>query len=170
MAKTRKIKIQGKVKWVRHKVPNKYGNWSHEMYPNPEGLELIRELQGQGLKNKLSKDEDGWHCAFSRPTQKTIKGKVQGFAPPIIVQADGVTPLRDDVLVGNGSDATTLLDVYEHRVPGTESKSVAARWEAMKIDHLIPFIPERDFVETEKKQIQGLDTAPAQTTSPIGWN
>lgn len=155
--------VQGKVKWFRSTRPDIQfppPRWSHVMYPNTESLEKIRELQSQGLKNVIKKDEDGYYVSFSRKTEMIRSGKTMGMLPPEVFDKDGVTPMKD-VNVGNGSDVTTKLRAYEHGTP-SGGKSVAVRWESSKIDNLVPFEGKRDFLEYEAKAAEGLKEQPAQ--------
>lgn len=154
MAGTEYVFIQGKLSWVRVQQPNEWGKWTVQIHPNNEGLEKIRELQGEGVKNVLKKDDDGYYTTFSRPTQKMIKGKVVGLAPPEILQADGKTPLVG-VLVGNGSDGVVKLETYYHGTPGG-GKAKAARFLSLKIDNLIPFELKRDFTAGQQEVVAGL--------------
>ena len=160
--KSEYIYVQGKVKWFRHeKADLEFRKWSHDMYLNPESLEKIKALKERGLKNVIKKDDDGYYTRFSRPTDKLIRGKVIGFAPPDIFMSDGVTPMRN-VNVGNGSDVTTKLEIYEHRTP-SGGKSVAARWVSSRIDNLVPFDGRKgDFTDEEALAAEGLDEQPAQ--------
>ena len=83
------IYIKGKAKWARLVNPDQWSNFSIQVHPDAEGLEKIRELQSQGLKNTLKKDDDGWYVRLRRPTSKLIKGKVTSFLPPLVVDKDG---------------------------------------------------------------------------------
>lgn len=139
--------IQGKTAWFRPKVPNKWNKWSAQVHPNQEGLELIRELQAQGLKNQLKKDDDGYFLNISRPvTKETATGKILSFEPVKVFDKDG-NPF--DGNVGNGSDVTFKVEVYEHGTPGG-GKAKAMRWVSSRIDNLIPFNSESDLAEHEK--------------------
>ena len=163
MAKSRYVYVQGKVKWFRHVTPDiEYRKWKHVMYPNPDSLEKVRQLQSEGLKNTLKKenDDEGYYVTWSRPTEKMVRGRLVGFAPPEVFMADGTTPLRN-TNVGNGSDVTTKLEVYQHGTPGG-GKAVAARWVSSRIDNLVPFEGNRDFNEQEAKASEGLPEQPAQ--------
>ena len=159
MAKTRFVFVKGKTKWFRSHLPDPWNKYKHVLYPDQESLELLRDLQAQGMKNPIKKDEDGWYVTLSRPASKEIRGKVVGFTPPEVLMADGVTPLRD-TMVGNGSDVTTKLEVYKHKTPGG-GEAVAARWLSSRIDNLIPFDGKKDFDEGEQRAVKGLDTEPA---------
>jgi|SRR6267154_1290296 len=160
---TEYLYVKGKVKWFRAVVPDeKYNRWSHVLYPDNESLEIIRELQAQGVKNTLKKDDDGYSVTISRPTQmkkSTAVGVAMvGMAPPKIVDKDGM-PMEGNINVGNGSDVTTKLEVYTHAVPGG-GKSKAMRWASSRIDNLVEYVPVRDFSEGEKKQVAGLSDQP----------
>lgn len=138
------IYLQGKTKWFRHQTPNKFHRYSHQLYLNEESLRKFKELQEnkedvQGIKNVLMKDEDGYYTTLSRPASKEIKGKVIGFAPPMVYMSDGVTPLSG-LNIGNGSDITTKMEVYTYFIPGqTNKKGMACRWLSSRIDNLVPY-------------------------------
>ena len=160
MSSTEYVFIQGKISWLKNTVPDEWGKWKVTIHPNAESLEKIRELQTEGIKNVLKKDDDGYYTTFSRPTQKMIKGKVIGFAPPEVLQADGKTPLTG-ILVGNGSDGTVKLEVYSHGTPGG-GKAKAARLLSIKVDNLIPFEMNRDFNPNQKEAVAGLKEVPPE--------
>lgn len=155
------VYIQGKVSWVKYVTPDPtYNKWACTIHPNAEGIEIIRELQTQGVKNQFKKDEDGYYINFSRPTERKIKGKIIGMTAPVVLNSDG-TPM-DGVAIGNGSDGTMKLEVYTHPTP-TGGKAKAARWAALKIDNLIPFNKDTDFPDpAQKEQAAGLEEQPQQ--------
>ena len=147
---TEQLDIEGTVSWVRADKPNQWNKWAFTIHPNAEGLEKIRDLQAEGLKNQLKKDEDGYFCNFSRPTSAVIRGKVVGFAPPLMWDADGKTPLRENV--GNGSKAVARMEVYSHKTPGGGTAK-AARWTEMKVTDLVPWrAAEGGFDEAPKRE------------------
>lgn len=146
MANNEEIIIKGKLSWVKGIVPDpEYNKWSITVHPDQESLEKIRDLQSQGLKNVLKKDDDGYYVSFSRPTQKMIGGKVQGFAPPIVKDSNGNDLPAN--LIGNGSDGDVYLEVYQHKTPGG-GKAKAARWKGVKVTHLIQYNPNKGEIET----------------------
>lgn len=159
------IYLQGKAKWFKHQMPNKFGNWSHDIYLNDESIEKVKKLQEtkgktDGIKNAIKEDDDGKYISLSRPQSKTIRGKVVGFAPPEVLGRDGL-PLHD-MLVGNGSDITTKLEYYTYRKPFGDGRGSAIRWASTRVDNLVPFTTQRDFDPDQTKSIQGLETVPAQ--------
>lgn len=156
------VYIQGKVSWVKYVTPDPtYNKWSVTIHPNEEGMKIIQQLQmDKGIKNQFKKDEDGYYMQFSRPTERKIKGKIIGMTPPIVLNKDG-TPM-DGVAIGNGSDATVKLEVYQHPTP-TGGKAHAARFAGLRIDNLIPFNKDTDFPDpAQKEQASGLDEQPEQ--------
>lgn len=158
-SKVETVYIQGKVNWFRPKVPNKWNKWSVQIHPNDKGLEIIRDLQAQGCKNQLKKNDDGYYCNFSRPvTKETSTGKILSFTPPEVFDVDG-NPF--DGNVGNGSDATLKLEVYQHSTPGG-GKAKAIRWVSARIDVLVPFESNRDLNEQEREAHSGLSDQPEQ--------
>lgn len=150
MARSEEVRIKGKVSWVKAITPDPtYNKWSVQVHPDQASLDKIRDLQAEGLKNVLKKDEDGYYVSFSRPASKMINGKVQGFAPPVVKDANG----RDlpGTIVGNGSDGEIILEVYQHKTP-SGGKAKAARWKGLDVTNLIPYNPNKQEVETYSTQ------------------
>lgn len=163
MANTQRISVKGKCKWAHVTRLNRYDAWSIELWPNPEDLERIRELQAKGLKNTMRKDEDGYYTRFRRDPKKDIRlrtGEIKTiiFTPPTVSMADG-SPLPDGVSIGNGSDVTVVLEVYEHGTPGG-GKAVAARLEGVRVDNLVPFNPATDYTDEEAERVKVLTDQP----------
>lgn len=157
--KTYNIFVQGKVSWFKAQTTNKWNKYSTQIHPTPKDLEVIRDLQAEGLKNVIKKDEDGYFVNFTRPVSKEFRsGKIITFAPPVVTDKDGVVY---DGPVGNGSDATLTIEVYEFEPPGG-GKAKAARWVAARIDNLVPYEPNRDMNSYEKEATQGLQAQPEQ--------
>lgn len=158
-AKTEFKFIQGKVSWFKATTTNRWNKYSVQIHPNPEGLEIVRDLQAQGLKNNLKKDEDGYFINFTRPASKEFKsGKIQTYTPPEVFDKDGI-PFAGPV--GNGSDATLKIEVYEHETPGG-GRAKAARWVSARVDNLVPYEPDRDLTEDQKQSASGLKEQPEQ--------
>lgn len=159
--RTTHIYLQGKAKWFKAHTLNKFGNWSHDIYLTEDSLDQVKKLKAQdgAIKNVLKKDEDGYYMSFNRQPTKLIRGKVIAFHAPEVVKADG-TPLTG-VLVGNGSDITTKLELYKFKTP-TGAFGSAVRWLSTRVDNLIPYEPDTDFDEDTKKAVKGLSEQPEQ--------
>lgn len=155
------VYLQGKCKWFRPHQLNDWGKWSHVIYPNAESLEKIRELQAEGVKNVIKKDDDGYFVSVGRPAdikKKTPSGmKIVGMKPPEVIGTDG-SPLVG-IAVGNGSDITTKCEVYSHSTPGG-GKAKAMRWLSTRIDNLIPFTPDKDFDDVQIRAVKNLADQP----------
>ena len=152
------IYVSGKTSWTKLVIPDqKYDKWGLRLHPDADSLEKIRELQSRGLKNTVRKDDDGWYTNFSRPTKKVYKGIVKLFEPPLVINKDG-EPIAD-ASIGNGSDVTIKLEVYEHSTPGGGT-AVAARLDTVRIDNLIPYEPKRDLPEPQQEQYEGMADQP----------
>lgn len=158
--KTRFEYIQGKLgQFSRLKTPDmQYQCWQAAVYPTKDSLERIREMQGEGLKNVLKKEEDGYVTRFRCPTFRTRKdGTVWTFSPPKVEDVQG-RPIDGDA-VGAGSDVTLKLEVYEHPTP-QGGRAIAARLVGVRVDSLIEFNPDTDYTEEEQEQRKGLREAP----------
>jgi len=152
--KAETVFIKGKIFWCKNVTPDPvYNKWSVTVYPNEESLAKVKELKKEGIQNHLKMDDDGWYISFSRPCERKFRGRVEGMAPPMIIDSEG-KPL--DKRVGNGSDGIVKLDVYSHKTmtPGQFKK--AARWEGLRVDNLIEFNPDSDYPEHEKEKLKPL--------------
>lgn len=157
--KTRTEYVQGKLKFVRVVKPDTMFNcWQATVYPIPGDLEKIREWAGEGLKNTVKKDDDGWFVKFRCDVSKQRKdGTTWTFEPPKVVDKDG-RPM-DGSAIGDGSDGTLKLEVYEHPTP-TGGRAIAARLVGLRVDNLVPFNPDEDYTDEEKADVDGLRKAP----------
>lgn len=158
------VYLQGKCKWFRNKTPNQWGKWSHDLYLDEKSVAKFRELQEtqndvQGIKTHLKRDDDGYYVSLSRPVEKIYSGKRTGLVPPSVVDSNGV---EFDDLVGNGSDITSKIEVYVHRVPAGGGRARAIRWVSSRIDNLVPYEGVRDRKEAEAKMLAGIEDQPKQ--------
>lgn len=153
------VYFKGKAKWAnRLYVPDiEYKKWGLVLYPDPSSLEVIRDLQAQGVKNVLKKDDDGYYISLGRPTEKVIRGKVVPFSPPVVLGTDG-NPTT--VPIGNGSDVTVKMEVYSHGTP-TGGKAKAMRLQSVRIDNLVPYA-QASFTPEEQELTAGLSEQPPQ--------
>lgn len=169
--KTKETLVQGKTKWSQlTSLDTKFQppSWHITIYPTPDSLALIRDLQGEGLKNVIKKDEENqYFVRFTRYPWKEYKdrtGRMQriDFAAPEVILRDG-RPYREPL--GQGSDVTVRLEVYEHNTPGGKSKAKAARLTGVIVDNLVPF-SRTDFTPEQEHQVRGLEDSPPV---PMNW-
>ena len=147
--------ISGKASWCKTKSPETFGNdsfWSATIHPDAKGLEFARELASKGMKNHIKKDDDGWFIKFKRPTERKLRNRSKmQMLPPEVIDQDN-KPF--DGLIGNGSDCTFKLEVYDHNTP-TGAKAKAARLAAIKIHTLVPYdVPST--TEKQQRLVEGL--------------
>ena len=121
--------------------------WSMVLEPSDEAKQHILDLQMKGLKNRLKRDKnENIVISFSRPVERTYNGQVKAYTPPVVYNEKG--EVDNDLRIGNGSEIEVILDVYEHNVPGSKNKAVAARWEGVKVLKLV----EAPTTTTEKAE------------------
>ncbi len=133
------VTLSGELWYARTGTPetDPWGNTNYKvtLYPDKESLSLIMDLQSQGIKNTLKKDDKGYFVNYKRHDVKvSSKGKKMEFGPPKVINADG-TPLTE--FIGNGSKGAVKLEIYEYAFQGRKSK--AARLEGIKVDTLVPY-------------------------------
>jgi hypothetical protein len=156
---TKQVYLQGKSKWTRVVQPNKFGDWSTDVYLTPESLDTFKTLK---VKNVIKKDEDGYYVSLRRPQSRMYRGKVQAFAPPVVVDAKGL-PMTDPI--GNGSDLTCEVEHYSYKTPQGDT-AYAIRLGRIRVDNLVPFVKESRTAE-EQENSAGLDTVPGPKVLPF---
>lgn len=137
------IYVSGILEWAQVKTPNKFGNWSVNVYADKAQRKALKEM-GLRANPKEGNEEygDGWFLTFRRPTTATWKGVLTPLEPPKVVTADG-QPF--DGLIGNGSKGAVKLEVYEYK-GGTDANGMAyqggkaARLVGVRIDELVEYV------------------------------
>lgn len=134
--------FSGEARWTRLVEPDaKFKRWSLDFYPDEESWTKYRE-SGLELKVRDDKeDKDVKYIQFSRPTEKLMKGKVETFDPPEVLDGNN-KPLMGNTQIGNGSLVTCKVIIYD------TPKGKGHRLEAVRADRLVPYIPtEIDMTE-----------------------
>ncbi len=147
--KTRTEYVSGKMSFIHLVRPDLAFEpaWTVRLHPTPESLEKIRDWQGEGMKNVIKKDDDGYYTRFKCLVSRKRKDGTQWtFEPPQVINREGLP--MDGSAIGDGSDGTLKLEVYEHPTPGGGT-AIAARLVGVRVEALVPFNPETDFKEGE---------------------
>jgi hypothetical protein len=130
---TQLVHFKGKVTWVQVDNLNRFGNWSLNLYPDPDSLERLRELM---LKNTFKKDEDGYNLQISRPASIEFQKGIQTpVTPPKTRMKDG-TPVPERI--GDGSDCTVTCELRKYKVPNSERWGNSIRLYGVTVDNLVP--------------------------------
>jgi hypothetical protein len=140
------VYLKGICKWVKHLQPDfKWepdGKWSMVIYLEGEELEKARLLIGRDkIKNSLRNDDDGWYLTLSRKCSYEVRGRKVGREPPKVFRmVDGVeVPITE--MVGNGSSGVAKCILWS----STNFPGKNLRWEALRVDNLVPFNTETDY-------------------------
>lgn len=156
--------FKGKVKWANKLFTpdQKFKCYSLLLYPDQDSYAKIMDLKAgkdgtQGLLNVIKKDDEGYNITLKRPTEKLMKGRLQAFLPPVVLNADN-SPFNQQTAIGNGSDVTCKVEWYDYARP-TGGRGSAIRLESVRIDSLIPF-EKKDFPADMVKQASGLTEQP----------
>ncbi len=152
--------LSGKLKWAnRLTIPDlMYKKWSVVLYPDQASMAKLMKLkEPPSILNEIKEDEDGKYITLSRPTSRQYGGVDRAFTPPLVVNADGTTCTE---AIGNGSDGTCKIEVYNYKVKVSNKQGRAIRLEAVRIDNLVRYEPKTDRTEEEAKLAKGLDEQP----------
>jgi hypothetical protein len=130
------IDLKGKVTWVQVGNLNRFGKWSLNFYPDETSLNRFRELQLDGLRNQLKKDDTGLFFQISRPPEIEFSKGVKTPVSPVKVRDKDKQPLEE--AIGDGSDVVVTCELYSFRVPNTEKRAVALRLYGITVETLVP--------------------------------
>jgi hypothetical protein len=155
--------LEGKLSWHNLVAPDPEGLWKVKLYMTPESVTKFNELKEEGLLNVLKKDDDGYSAQFKRYQNRTIRGKIVAFSPPIVLDAEGRP--REGMGIGHGSDVKIKLQAYRYNPPSGK-KGLAVRLEAVRIMNLVPYDHNRDLDTLQMRQMKGLGE-PTQVTEAI---
>lgn len=127
MSKT--VYFEGKCAWAQLNKTDKFGNYSLQLYLDPDGLALFTKL---GIQSSVKKDDKGSFVRFKRTPIKIVQGKPIDFGAPTVFDKDG-QPLKEGILIGNDSTVICKVKVYD------TMKGVGSSLEAVQVVDLIPY-------------------------------
>jgi hypothetical protein len=132
---TKEIYLTGKIKWAKGlaEMDEKFKSYSCAFYPTEKSLIDYKQLD---LKTKFRMDDDGESFSLRRPDSKIFNDEVKKFGPPeVFMEINGVKTVVDPLKLGNGSDVTVKIAVYD------TGYGKGSRLEAIRVDNYIEFIP-----------------------------
>lgn len=140
---TEPVYIRGQAKYCKLGAPDQWGKNSIRVYPDTESMNKVHKLISDGVKNKLTKDDDGYSITFSRPMSIKTKTKGEVLLEPVVV-TDEEDHILEDKFIADGTDVTVKLETYGGRSPTGFGSYKAARLAQIKIhgkkaDRKIPF-------------------------------
>lgn len=135
-----KVILSGRIMWAKGLyVPDRYEDgplmYTFPFYPDPTSLAIFEELKKKyKLRNNIKSDNKGKYIVLRRPHDpREYEGKtIFEGGPPEVLATDG-SPFDPEVIIGNGSTVSVLLDVY------STGKSGGSRVEKVKVVELIPY-------------------------------
>lgn len=123
--------LSGVTKWAKLRKPDeKYNNFQVPLYMDDKTFSEFERL-GLGLKKR--EDDDGKYVIFKRPQEKIIKNELVVLGPPKIVDENNQP--WDDRLIGNGSEVTVKIAVYDTR------KGPGHTLESLRVEKLVEYNP-----------------------------
>ena len=165
-------KFTGKAKWAKVYDAEEFRgstNWKIDVYLDKKGLDARSKA---GIQSKVYEDEDGKYVSFKRPKTKLIKGVLNEFSGPKILDkdgnelvsyrkaADGLNWERvgNPVLIGNGSEVEVTIAVYDTQM------GKGQRLESVRVIDLIEYKSDGGGFDTIVK------SAPTTGTSKTPWD
>lgn len=127
---TKEIYLTGTVKWCKYLEPDRYGNYSVNLYLDDKSKEKFKE---SGSRTTPKEDDDGEFVVLRRKEVRRNKdGDEIDNGRPVIFDADN-NVIEDERLIGNGSKVTCKIRVYPTSMgPGTS-------WESLRIEELVEY-------------------------------
>jgi hypothetical protein len=130
---TKQVFLSGKTKFANFHQPDRFGYWSVNLYLDDASKVEWAKLKQEGILNRLRKDEDGEFVTLRCPVEKKIRGVMTKMQPISLIK-DGIPYLG---MIGNGSDVTCMITVYNYRKPITQEQGIAIRLGAVRIHNLV---------------------------------
>lgn len=134
--------INGLTSWAKLNKENydkKFKSYVMDLYLPDDQVEEFQkwssELELRDATTKGFNDKVGpkhW-IKLRRPTVKLIKDKVVTFDPPKLLDKDGESELAKDTNIGNGSDVTCKVVVFD------TVKGKGVRLEVVRVNELVEY-------------------------------
>jgi hypothetical protein len=103
------------------------------LYLDDKSKTIWQQLKEEGIQNRMKTDQDGAFVTLRCPIEKKIRGTMTKMNP--------ILAIKDQVpyigMIGDGSDITCMVTVYDYRKPITNEAGKAIRLSAIKINNLV---------------------------------
>ncbi len=130
---TKTVFLSGKTNYAHFHQPDKFGFWSVNLYLDDASKVEWAKLKQEGILNRLRKDDQGEYVTLRCPVEKKMRGVMTKMQP--------ISIIKDDIpylgMIGNGSDVTCNVMVYNYRKPQTQEHGTAIRLVAVRIHNLV---------------------------------
>lgn len=140
--------FKGKTKWARvHKPSENFETYEVPVYMDKKEL---KRYQDSGMQLQIREDEDGSFVTFKRKHAEfngLKKEQVINGRPGINILKDGAY-VPFDGLIGNGSEVTVKVEVYD--TPGRGKGKKGHRLLAVGVDKLVEYV-------AKEKEVGGPD-------------
>lgn len=135
MSETRQEFLSGKCRYCHIHAPDRFGHWSVNLFLDDKSKVLWKQLQTEGILNRLRTDKNGEgdFVTLRCPVEKKIRGTMTKMQPVTVIK-DGLPYVG---MIGDGSDITCMITVYKYRKPITNEGGTAIRLGAIKVLNLI---------------------------------
>lgn len=129
------IILSGKSKFSHLHVPDQFGFWSINVFLDEPSKVLWAKLKEEGILNRLREDKngEGQFVTLRQPVEKKMKGVMTKMDPVSIIK-DGIPFIG---VIGDGSDISCMITVYDYRKPITKELGRAIRLTAVKVRNLV---------------------------------
>lgn len=124
--------LRGTAKYSKLGALDQWGKNSIRIYPDTESMNKVHKLISEGVKNKITKDDDGYSVTFSRPAVIKTKTKGEVILEPVIV-TDENDVIQEDKYIEDGTEITLKLECYGGPSPSGFGSYKAARLAQVKI-------------------------------------
>lgn len=127
--------FRGIAKWARVRTPNKFNNYTVDLYCDAATRKAIKAI---GYRGSVKEDDEGnFYYAFRRPATKVFKDEEKDLGAPKVYDANG-NPFDD--YIGNGSEVEITVDRYTW-TNAEHGSGVGVRLESIKVLTLVPYVP-----------------------------
>lgn len=147
------VYLSGKVWRAELFQASPYNKYNIKLNLDNPSLAIVLDLKKRGIKNVISKDDDGYWITLSSPSRIDTRKGPTIIEPPAVVNPDG-SPWDRKTGIGDGSDVTCKVWVRKYKNPNNKQDEVAIRLFGVMVDNLVPFDPKRDFHDDARKRIQ----------------